>query len=131
MSVVASWAKWLIAIALIIQLGIYANDVHTRMSGIPDCTWYPVKSRFQEPKPPHPYSGRYCYIAKDTILLQLFDAEGQQLLVERMYFSLDGANLFWNIDREGHAISLIYDTYEGGRIHVPPTLLDRLRAKLP
>ncbi len=133
--VVASWAKWLIAIWLIVQLSIYANDVYTRMSGIADCKWYPVKDRYEEPKPPPPYSGRYCYIAKDTILLQLFDAEGRQLLAERMYFFLDGASLFWNTDREGHAISLIYDTSsdasDGGKIIVPPTLLDRLRAKLP
>ncbi|MBO9647240.1 MAG: hypothetical protein J7605_01920 [Variovorax sp.] len=128
---VASWAKWLIAIALIIQLGIYANDVHTRMSAIDSCKWYPVKDRFEEPRPPHPYSGRYCYVAKHTVLLQLLDAEGG-LFAERMYFNLDGGVFVWSTNREGRAVALFYDSdSDDGKINVPPRLLDRLRAKLP
>ncbi|MBO9647238.1 MAG: hypothetical protein J7605_01910 [Variovorax sp.] len=131
MRVVATWAKWLIAIALIIQLGIYANDVHTRMSAIDSCEWYPVKDRFERPKPPHPYSGRYCYVAQHTVLLQLFDAEGR-LFAERMYFHLDGGVFVWRTNLEERVVSLFYDSdSDGGEILVPPTLLDRLRAKLP
>ena len=125
--------KWLIVFAAVIQLCIYANDVHTRMIKGSTCQWHPVKDRFALPDdPPPPYSARYCYVEKYTILLQLFDADDRHLLAERMYRYLDAGSFFWDTDEQGRAKSLIYDTSDdGGEIAVPPTLLDRLRAKLP
>lgn len=72
-----------------------------------------------------PYLARYCYLSKDTVLLRLYGANGEQLLAERMFFELDFLRLYWRSD------TLNYDTETGGSIPLPPTILDRFRAKLP
>lgn len=79
------WIKWLVVFAAIIQLGNYANDVHTRAIHVPSCQWEPVENPYDPPNARPPYSGRYCDLVRGTILLQLHDASGQQLLAERMY----------------------------------------------
>ncbi len=65
-------------------------------------------------------------MTKDTILFRLYDATAQQLLAERTYFQLDGPLIGWAPDR------IWYDTYPDDMyVSLPPTWMDRLRAKLP
>ncbi|WP_219210663.1 hypothetical protein [Variovorax boronicumulans] len=65
-------------------------------------------------------------MTNDTVWIQLHDADGQKMLADRTYFQLGTPNVGWAQDR------IWYDTYpEDAYIALPPTLLDRLRAKLP
>ena len=73
-----------------------------------------------------PYVARYCYLTKDTVLLRLYAANADQVLAERMFFHLDRPTFYWEPDEFGYATSP-----DGGVISLPPTLLDRLRARLP
>ena len=64
--------------------------------------------------------------SKDTVLLKLYAANAGQVLAERMFFHLDRPTFYWEPDEFGYATSP-----DGGVISLPPTLLDRLRARLP
>ena len=92
-----------------------------RLARVPNCQWDAV------PNPDNaPYSARWCKLAKDTVLLRLYDAKEQHLLAERSFFQMDHPNFYWRADAFG------YDTRpDGGLIWLPPSLIDRLRAKLP
>lgn len=120
------WAEWAIVFAAIIQLCIYANDVHTRRTQVPSCKWNQLMNPYSAP-----YAGRFCHFSNDMVLLQLYDASSQDLLAERMYPYPDSARFFWRLDSQRRPYALGYDTYTGDAISLPPTLLDRLRAKLP
>lgn len=111
---------WTAALGLLAYLCGYALDVNKRMTRAPGCQWNVA------PNPDAmPYLARYCYLSKDTVLLRLYGANGEQLLAERMFFELDFVRLYWRSD------TLNYDTETGGSIPLPPTTLDRFRAKLP
>ena len=127
------WVTWLIVFAAIIQLCIYANDVHTRKTRVPTCEWEPIESLYDPPYASPPYSGRFCYLVRGTILLQLYDASDQHLLAERMYSYpyYERPSFFWRVDAQRRPSALGYDTTINDEISLPPTLLDRLRAKLP
>jgi len=114
------WAIWLITFTGVVYVCGYAFDVHKRQTRGVACVWEAVPSPDNSP-----YQARYCYLTKDTALLRLYDVKGKQLLAERMYFNLDLPRLYWSTD------ALLYDTSTGDSIPLPPTLLDRLCAKLP
>ena len=109
----------IVAVAAI-GLGDYLLDAHKRISRGHLCEWEKV---------PHPdnvrYEGRWCKLTKDTALLQLYDSR-KTLVAERMFFELDKPIFFGDGQRLG------YDSRgEGAAISLPPTWLDRLRARLP
>ncbi len=114
------FVAWLVALGIVVLLLDYSLDVSKRMSRGPACQWNIVPNPGNEP-----YVARYCHLTKDTVVLRLYDAKEEQLLAERMYFEQNIASVFWTHD------ALIYTTRTDDVISLPPTLLDRLRAKLP
>lgn len=112
--------RWAAAFAAFLYLSGYAFDVNKRITRKATCQWIDVSNPDDMP-----YTARYCHLTKDTGLLQLYDVKGQRLLAERMYSNLDLPRLYWGPD------ALNYDTSTGESIALPPTLLDKLRAKLP
>ncbi len=99
----------------------YAFDVHERRTKEPACQWMDVPSRDAVP-----YVARWCKMDKETVLLRLHAANTDQVLAERMFFELDWPNFYWKANAFG------YSTLpNGGVIPLPPTPLDRLRARLP
>ncbi|MBY4727756.1 MULTISPECIES: hypothetical protein [Burkholderia] len=81
-----------------------------------------------------PYGGywaRYCYFG-DTIVLRLYDREGECLVAERTY--RDGSrtpvDLHWAKEALMYPQGLEFgETF--GEISLPPTFLDRMMARLP
>lgn len=113
---------WLAAFAALVFLCRYLSDAHTRATRAPDCRWNAV------PNPNNtPYSARFCYLDKETVLLRVYDTKGQALLAERSFFELDRPRFHW----ESNALGYNDRNYDGGEIALPPTLLERLRVKLP
>ena len=111
---------WILALGFAMLLLDYSLDVSKRLSRGAVCQWNVV------PNPENlPYVARYCHLNKDTALLRLYDAKGKELLAERMYFEQDMARIFWTHDE------LIYTTSTDEVLSLPPTMLDRLLAKLP
>lgn len=98
----------------------YSLDVSKRLSREPACTWDLVDNPKNKP-----YVARYCHLTKDTVVLRLYDAREETLLAERMYFKQNIASIIWTSD------GLLYDTWMGGVIPLPPTFIDHVRAKLP
>lgn len=114
-------AAWLALLAFVVNLLAYLIDARKRATRAPTCQWHAVPDAGNAP-----YTARWCMLTKDTALIQLYDADGQHLLADRTYFQLGTPNVGWAQDR------IWYDTYpEDAYIVLPPTLLDRLRAKLP
>ncbi|MFZ3117900.1 MAG: hypothetical protein WA159_06225 [Variovorax sp.] len=114
-------ALWIAAFAAFVYLCSYLSDAHTRATKAPDCKWIAVENPDNVP-----YTARFCYLTKDTVLLRLYDAEELHLLAERTYFNLDRPFIAFVQDE------LVFDTYpEGSFIALPPSLVERLRAKLP
>ncbi|AOJ32920.1 hypothetical protein [Burkholderia metallica] len=77
------------------------------------------------------YWARYCYFG-DTIVLRLYDREGERLVAERTY--RDGSRipveLHWAKEALMYPQGLEFgETF--GEISLPPTLLDRMMARLP
>ena len=114
------WTCRLAALVALIYLCDYLLDAHMRITKAPSCEWYAV------PRPDGDfYSARYCWLSKDTQLLHLYD-QGGQLIAERTYPYSNVPQFIWGAD------FLQYDTWpEGSFIALPPSLIDRLRAKLP
>jgi hypothetical protein len=73
------------------------------------------------------YVAEYAYLPRGRILLRVYRTADMSLLAERTYSYPDAARLTWTAD------SLIYDTAmdAGGELDLPPTLYDRLMARLP
>jgi hypothetical protein len=113
-------ALWIGALTIVFVLLDYSLDVSKRLSREPACTWDLVENLENEP-----YVARYCHLTKDTVMVRLYDAKEEDVLAERMYFEQNMAKIYWTPD------GLLYDTSIGGVISLPPTLIDRLRAKLP
>lgn len=113
---------WLAAFAALVYLCSYLSDTRARATKAPGCEWNAVPN-------PHnaPYLARFCYLDKETVLLRVYDAEGQSLLAERSIFELDRPRFHWELNALGYNDR----NYDGGEIALPPTLLERLRAKLP
>lgn len=134
-------------IAVVMCLFKYVRDACMRMANTPDCKWHVVSH------PDHkPYVTRYCFLTKETVLLRLYGVQARHLLAERAFPNSDWRHFLWTAD------GLAYDAYPDGdsierllpardpnvggahdRIWYgtypedayPPTLLDRLHAKLP
>lgn len=111
---------WISALTGVVLLIDYSLDVSKRRSRGPGCVWSLV-----EKEKIFPYAARYCHLTKDTAILRLYDANGDVLLAERMYFESNYVKVNWIGDR------LIYSNSEFDFISLPPTFIDRLRAKLP
>jgi hypothetical protein len=73
------------------------------------------------------YMAEYAYLPGRRIYLRVYRTSDMTLLADRTYAYPDAARLTWGRK------SLIYDTSidDGGEINLPPTLYDRLMAKLP
>ncbi|PCE27431.1 hypothetical protein BWP39_02725 [Paraburkholderia acidicola] len=73
------------------------------------------------------YTARVCYLGS-RIVLRLYERQSQQLLAERTYGSSadDPVRLYWKPDELRYE-----DGADLGTIHLPPSLYDRLLAKLP
>lgn len=113
-------AIWLAALVAFVYLCIYMNDAHTRATRTLGCRWNDV------PNPNNaPYSARFCYLTKEEILLRVHDGVGRRI-AERHYAYSDFARFYW----EPNGLGYVSDE-RGTFIELPPTLLDRLRAKLP
>ena len=112
---------WVTVFVGSIFLCVYLSDAHMRSTGAPNCSWSEVANAKNAP-----YSARFCYLNKEVVLLRLYDASATELLAERTYLQLDRPFISWDSDR------LWYDTYpDGSFIALPPSLFERLRAKLP
>lgn len=88
---------------------------------MPDCVWNVVPSPGDRP-----YAVRFCYLMKDTAVVRVYDITGRDVLAERMFFELDRARFYWTPEALGYS-----NERYGGLISIPPTWVDRLRAKLP
>jgi hypothetical protein len=119
--------------ALIVHLSIYASEAYLRRSKSPSCTWEVPEQLFDPARylafPP--YSVRFCYLDRETLLWQLRDADEKHLLAERMipYPFFDVARFHWRLGAKGHVVAL--EGPDGVHISLPPTWLDRLRAEMP
>ncbi|TKC92683.1 hypothetical protein FAZ69_00205 [Trinickia terrae] len=73
------------------------------------------------------YTAEYAYLPQNRILLRVYRTADMSLLAERTYAYPDAARLTWTAD------SLIYDTAmdTGGELSLPPTLFDKIMARLP
>jgi hypothetical protein len=111
---------WISALSGVVLLLDYSLDVSKRQSRGGDCVWDLV-----EKEKNFPYVARYCYLTKNTAMLRLYDDKEEVLLAERMFFEMDYVMLNWTGDK------LIYSNSEFDFISLPPTWIDRLRAKLP
>lgn len=114
-------ACWLTTLVVLVYLCRYVIDAHKRTTKTPGCHWNAV------PNPGNlPYSASFCYLNKETVLLRLYDQSGKKLLAERTYFHLDRPFVLLKKNE------LIFDTYpDDAFIALPPSLFERLRAKLP
>ncbi|MCA3640653.1 MAG: hypothetical protein IOC33_15890 [Burkholderia sp.] len=77
------------------------------------------------------YWARYCY-SGDTIVLRLYDREGERLVAERTY--RDGSRLPVELHWAKEALMYPQGLEFGetsGEISLPPTFLDRMMARLP
>ena len=114
------WTCWIAALVALVYLCDYLIDARMRMTKAPSCEWIIVPTIGNSP-----YSARFCYLNKETVLVRIYEISGK-LLAERTYFQLGTPRISWDTDR------LWYDTYPADTfIALPPTLIDRLRAKLP
>ena len=114
------WTCWIAALVAFVYLCDYLIDAYTRITKAPPCQWYavPILNGI-------PYSSRYCCLSKKTILLRLYE-EGDQLIAERTYPYSNLPRFIWWKNNLG------YGAYpDDSFIVLPPTLIDRLRAKLP
>ncbi len=112
---------WITGIAASIWLCSYGSDAYTRYSRMPDCVWKVA------PNPGNrPYAVRFCYLTKDTAVVRVYDLSEKHLLAERTFFELDRPRFYWTPEALGYS-----NERYGGLISIPPTLIDRLRAKLP
>lgn len=99
----------------------YLFDAHKRYVRSPACIWNQVPKTVDEP-----YLAQVCYLTKDTVLLRVFDITNRHLMAERMFINTDLVNFYWESNLLG------FDAYpDGGTISLPPTWLDRFKAKLP
>jgi hypothetical protein len=113
-------ACWLAALVAFVYLCIYVSDAHTRATRAPNCRWNLVSNPDNAP-----YSARFCYLTKGEILLRIHDGVDRRI-AKRHYAYSDLARFYW----EPNGLDYISDD-RGSFIELPPTLLDRLRAKLP
>lgn len=73
------------------------------------------------------YIGEVCYIPREYgALFRLYESKSGRLLAERTYYDPEPPHMFWHSDYVHYDI-----TDEDGYVRLPPTWLDRLRAKLP
>jgi hypothetical protein len=114
-------SRWVIGLTLIFVFSRYLIDAQERRRGEADCVWEAVLN-YED----MPYSARWCKLNREKVMLRIFDVEGRRLLAERTFFQQDWPNFYWRSDALG------YDTEpHGGLIALPPSVLDRWRAKLP
>ncbi|WGY70167.1 hypothetical protein KEC55_24245 [Burkholderia cepacia] len=115
-----------IAVALVIMLIPYMwrADVRKRTTELNKC--HTERSRADNGR----YTATYCYGPGEDVVLRLYRSSSMNLLAERLfsYPRDEPVRLTWNRD------AVVYDTAASdgdGIITLPPSLIDRLRAKLP
>lgn len=75
------------------------------------------------------YIGETCYVPREWgVVFRLYNAHSGELLAERNYIDPEVPRLLW-ID---HRVRYDFNAKDGeGFVTLPPSWLDRLRAKLP
>lgn len=103
-------------IAMVIILSVYGREIRDRRSAS-ECR-SETEGR---------YVGEVCVLASEYgTLFRLYDASSGELLAERKYYSPQSPQLLWSAE------DVCYDVSDDdGYVSLPPTWLDRLRAKLP
>lgn len=74
------------------------------------------------------YSAEYCYLGRERVLLRIYGQERDRLLAHRTFTSTGPVQFSW----DGQAV--VFDPAapgRKGRLALPPTLGDRLLARLP
>jgi hypothetical protein len=74
------------------------------------------------------YAAEYCHLGRERVLLRIYGAERDRVLAHRTFTSSSPVRLSW----DGQAV--VYDPAapgKKGRLALPPTLGDRLLARLP
>jgi len=73
------------------------------------------------------YIGEICYMTlRDSTLFRLYDISTGQKIAERFFFNAFENRIVWGDD-----IVYYSNGDDGEYVRLPPTWLDRLRAKLP
>lgn len=122
------WTCWIAALVALVYLCDYLIDARMRMTKAPGCEWDLVPNPNNLPYDAA-YSARFCYLVRGTFLVQVHRGV-DELVAERTYLYPDLASVYWESDGLGY----VYDDVgrdAAGFIEIPPTLIDRLRAKLP
>ncbi|UIF90356.1 hypothetical protein [Cupriavidus sp. UYPR2.512] len=74
------------------------------------------------------YAAEYCYLGRERVLLRIYGVERNRVLAQRTFNSSGPVRLSW----DGQAV--VFDAAapgKAGRLALPPTLGDRLLARLP
>lgn len=107
------WLKVVVFLFVILQVVPYSCSVANRM-GAHECE-REIEATL--------YIGEVCYLPSQYgTLFRLYDAQSGKLLAERTYNDLD-PRIIWGDDRVYYK--------PGAFVMLPPTWLDRLRARLP
>ena len=121
-------AYWIAALVAVVYFCNYLLDAHTRTTRVPACEWDKVENP-NNGTYDKTYFARVCYLARDVYLVRVHHADGT-LVAERTYDYPAFPKIYWEPD----GVSYVYDKNGRGAlgfIDIPPTLLDRLLAKLP
>ncbi len=83
----------------------------------------------QERSPTGQYIGEICYLPREYgTLFRLYETRTGELLAERTYLDPDRRSLIWKPNFVQYDLGA---TENNGVVDLPPTWLDRVRAKLP
>ena len=127
--VLLRWAYWIAALVAMVYFCNYLLDAHTRTTRAPSCEWDPVPNPFNVVYE-KAYTARFCYLARHVFLLQIHHADGT-LVAERTYDDSAFPSTYWKSNGVDYTYSGSDGSAAGGFIDIPPTLIDRLLAKLP
>ncbi len=108
----------LAVLAVVIASMPYCYDALNR-SGARECRRETVEN----------YIGETCYLPNEWgVVFRLYDARSGELLAERSYVDPEVPRLLWI----GNDVQYDFNAKDGeGFVTLPPTWLDKLRAKLP
>ena len=122
----AQQLAWVATWRILALLGIWTAIVYAsgawERAGAHNCRRVPASGAAAH------YAAEYCYLREDKVLLRLYSRGRGALLAERTYASTGPVRLSWDGDM------LVYDpgaTDGKGHLKLPPTLRDRMLARLP
>lgn len=121
MQLAATGTRWGLALGAMWTAIIYGSDAWER-AGAHNCRRLPV------PDASARYEAEYCYLSGHKVLVRVYSARRNVLLAQRTFANSGPVRLHWDRD------VLVFDpgAVDGkGRLVLPPTLRDRLLARLP